>query len=140
MFDAWACHDTNGNFVESIPNGPMSRFFEQAHRAGHETSRYTQIFTMASDRDRDFDATIDGIRSVMKAICLPVFYFEGGRILLLASTEPGKVSVSRCQTALSRLGSWAIRDASGETLSNGGSDDDLWELVNLDELYFGDEE
>jgi hypothetical protein len=133
-FDAWAIHDGIGDFMEHPSGGPLSRFFESSPGAP-----FSQIFVLYRNTDSKYDQTVDRLRSQMKGLCLPVFHFRDGQIMMLRSQESGRVTSQRCARQLPRFEGWAIVDSSGASYSRVGETDEIWEPTRPSELYFGDE-
>jgi hypothetical protein len=133
-FDAWAIHDGIGDFIEHPSGGPLSRFLKPSPGAP-----FSQIFVLYRDTDPNCEQTVDRVRSQMKALCLPVFHFRDGQIMMLRSKESGRVTSQRCARQLPRFEGWAIVDSSGASYTTVGETEDIWEPTRPNELYFGDE-
>ena len=130
--DAWAMHDGRGEHIESDQGGPFTRYFEAA--PSHDIS---QVFIMGDPNNRRYNDRIESVRSQIKSLCLPVFYFENGQIMFLNTKESGSITNQRCGSEIYRFDGWCVMDSRGEAFSPDGLTNRAWSRLYLGELSFG---
>jgi hypothetical protein len=133
QFDAWAILNTQGEWIESVAGGPLSAYF---HLVGGSKGCTAQIF-LSFDPNKPPEQAIDSLRNVYgRNVCLPVFHFRDGRILLLKSSEPARLIRARIASVARQIDSVCGCDAFGVTFST--DDRDIWETDSIANLSFGD--
>lgn len=152
-FDGRLIHDGRRNFLESPTGGPLDRFLYRLWddndddgydytkmRWPYEQLPISQLFLMSRNNDRNYETTVDKIRTSMASdsLCLPVFYFRFGQVLFLNSEEPGHITINRCGRYLGRFAHWRIIDCLGNTYSAVGRDESAWKQTDLSTLRFTD--
>jgi hypothetical protein len=148
-FDGWLIHDSRDKFCESPTGGPLDRFFHRLWGDDYNEmirSPYaaqlpiSQIFVMGRDDDKNYESTVNNIRTSMApgCLCLPVFYFRSGQILFLNSKESGNITIKRCGHHLRRLEHWSIIDSLGDSYSTKGREESTWVETDLSDLRFTD--
>jgi hypothetical protein len=127
-YDAWAIHDGRREYLESMPGGLLERYFGASSAIDERAARCAQIFVQGRINSTQYVKALDQLRTTLetKGVCLPVFHFADGQILLFGSDESGTITNRRCAKFLQPFSGWAVIDASEGAYSRNGLDDNLW--------------
>jgi hypothetical protein len=150
LFDAWAIHNTKGEWVEWTGQGPLSAYFA----LGAPPLPTAQLFLLFQGTAKAPDeAAIDALRALYgRERCLPTFHFRDGRILLVNTEEPARTifrRIERSRPTPSRSYhrkpettrsdyDFCVCDSAGDPFAPDGRP--IWERTSLEGLYFVDED
>ena len=126
-FDAWAIVTSMGECVESAEISTVSQFF-----GNHKT--FSQIYIIAPNNDGQYQMAAEGIMSKLTGAPLPAFHFRDGKIILVATDEPSRITACRCRSYLEKMSYWAIVDHDGGT--SFPDMDNEWTDAYLDSLSY----
>lgn len=114
--EAWALY--KGSQCVEYPLGPMSGFL-----ASNATTPISQMF-LRLDREAKRDgSSLEQIRAELEKhqiAAKPVFHLRDGVVFFVATTQPAKIVLRRCQTAAERLPDFLFINPDGETFNIAG--------------------
>jgi len=131
-FEAWSMCKFDGSDYHENTAGKIGRFFRETGAPAFAT-----VFILSQDDDPHYGENIGGFRGTYQGCCLPVFHFQHGQVMFIATDEPVAVIQRRQDKYLKRFDYWAIIDNQQRVQSSGSAD--IWELEYLSEIEFTDD-
>jgi hypothetical protein len=132
-FEAWSMCKFNGRDYKENTAGQMDQFFYQTGAPAFAT-----VFILSQDDNPHHQQNIEGFREAYQTHCLPVFYFQHGQIMFVATNEPATIIQRQQDKYLKHFDDWAILDSQQQSIQSSSSAD-IWELEYLSEIEFTDD-
>jgi hypothetical protein len=132
-FEAWSMCKFDGSDYQENKAGQIDRFF-------HETGApaFATVLILSQDDNPHYDKYLAGFRWTYQGCCLPVFRFQHGQIMFIATDERVAIIQRQKDKYLKRFDHWAIIDCQQQSVQSSGSAD-IWELEYLSQIEFTDD-
>ena len=133
-FPSWAMFDDTGQYASCSVVCPLRSFFSNLPKE-FQPFRVNQVYLYWDQENPWAEGQVRKLVDRYQGAAKPVFHFDGGRVLLIATREPGKITKARCETHLGGPISWYVVDHNHETFSKDGASEKLWRKGYLDEMF-----